>query len=1032
LPTQSFDGGGRTTFAFDPLARVTLKRLANGTKTSMTYDPTGHVAAIFHRKSDNSLISSYQYTYDGQGNRLTAIEGNGDSLAWGYDPTDQLVSERRTGANAYATTYTYDQVGNRIKSQDASGVTLYGFDAADRMLTRRTATLNTTYLYDPDGNQTLAHIGGQRSSFTWDFENRNRQVTLPTAELVTFSYDGDLKRTGRIDSLGIGAQYLWDGENLLNEADELGHTRAASTFQPNTYGSLISAVRGGATQYFHFDALGSTDSLSDASQVVTDSYAYKGFGETAFGSGTGENPYQFAGESGYYLDPELSLHLVRAREYRASEGRFLSEDPLGQASDTNPYRYVGNNPTNEVDPSGLRSWCSYFSYIGIDGDAFCAAVSQFGGSMKDLALGIFTGYTRRVVGNFLQGTHQGFMDFYTNLKPNFRKGLATWLDVPQGLFTIDVATATLADYVNKLLELVGYDWVSLIELVQNAAKIAVGENFLYYMIKIYDQISKIADSNEGLWEYAQRKVNELWDMLQNDLPGMLLDMIKQMIQQLIIDVVQAYVVDKLVELLTALTPAGGIVAILRAVYRAAVWFVNAAPKFVAVFQTVASAFQTALGEGAVGQIANYVESALAGLIVPFIQGLAALAGLADVPGKIKKTLKEVKQAAQAPIKNVLNKLALWFKKNVWDKIMNKLGLGDKVSLVEADNFDDEGLDDNKKPSLWMDKEGKSTVRYNPDDVNLGDVIKWLQDNGDKRPCMVDLANQVKPIDVDGSRLKNKAGNTLSKNQARGVDIIHKEVKRSMKDIAAAMRPCFKFACNQLNPATSYDIDMDQNDAKYKRTYTSNYEAVLGNDASSPTNQPSVCKVNSITGKIINRAADDRKAGGTKLMGQFFFGGKDKKSRQYRTSDQFTKRDNYDAGHLIGDAIGGPSRTENLVPQQRFLNQNGAWHAMEAWVSKCVPAPGCGNSATATVRSTYGNNYDPIATSGPRAWQIIKWIPDTFKATYTFKTADFPKGLTFVIKMPNVSLTADQFNQLGLDCKKGKDGSTIRKEIKEGS
>lgn len=246
MPTQFFDGGGRTTFAFDPLARVTLKRLANGTKTSMTYDPAGHVAAIFHRKSDNSLISSYQYTYDKQGNRLTAIEGNGDSLAWGYDPTDQLLSERRTGANAYATTYTYDQVGNRIKSQDASGVTLYGFDAADRMLTRRTATLNTTYLYDADGNQTLAHIGGQRSSFTWDFENRNRQVTLPTAELVTFSYDGDLKRTGRIDSLGIGAQYLWDGENLLNEADELGHTRAASTFQPNTYGSLISAVRGGA------------------------------------------------------------------------------------------------------------------------------------------------------------------------------------------------------------------------------------------------------------------------------------------------------------------------------------------------------------------------------------------------------------------------------------------------------------------------------------------------------------------------------------------------------------------------------------------------------------------------------------------------------------------------------------------------------------------------------------------------------------------------------------------------------------------
>lgn len=40
--------------------------------------------------------------------------------------------------------------------------------------------------------------------------------------------------------------------------------------------------------------------------------------------------------------------------YDASQGRFLSEDPIGfEAGDTNLYRYVHNSPTNATDPSGL-------------------------------------------------------------------------------------------------------------------------------------------------------------------------------------------------------------------------------------------------------------------------------------------------------------------------------------------------------------------------------------------------------------------------------------------------------------------------------------------------------------------------------------------------------------------------------------------------------------------------------------------------------------------------------------------------------
>lgn len=50
-------------------------------------------------------------------------------------------------------------------------------------------------------------------------------------------------------------------------------------------------------------------------------------------------------------------------------GKWLSEDPVGfQAADPNLYRYVGNNPTNKTDPTGLYEEDVHFYmtyYLGL-------------------------------------------------------------------------------------------------------------------------------------------------------------------------------------------------------------------------------------------------------------------------------------------------------------------------------------------------------------------------------------------------------------------------------------------------------------------------------------------------------------------------------------------------------------------------------------------------------------------------------------------------------------------------------------------
>ena len=53
------------------------------------------------------------------------------------------------------------------------------------------------------------------------------------------------------------------------------------------------------------------------------------------------------------------LYYYRARYYDPTLGRFISSDPIEfLAGDFNFYRYVGNDPVNFVDPSGLTSDCT--------------------------------------------------------------------------------------------------------------------------------------------------------------------------------------------------------------------------------------------------------------------------------------------------------------------------------------------------------------------------------------------------------------------------------------------------------------------------------------------------------------------------------------------------------------------------------------------------------------------------------------------------------------------------------------------------
>ena len=114
-----------------------------------------------------------------------------------------------------------------------------------------------------------------------------------------------------------------------------GSTQTTLSYLVDTLGSTVGLANGGTAQNVN---------------PVQTIYGYDPFGNPATPIGTPDNgAYRFTGRE---LDG-TGLQYNRNRYYYPGWGRFISEDPIGFAGGINQYAYVGGNPSNRNDPSGL-------------------------------------------------------------------------------------------------------------------------------------------------------------------------------------------------------------------------------------------------------------------------------------------------------------------------------------------------------------------------------------------------------------------------------------------------------------------------------------------------------------------------------------------------------------------------------------------------------------------------------------------------------------------------------------------------------
>jgi RHS repeat-associated protein len=356
-------------YAYDIAGNQTRITHSDGTYFDMIYDSLSRMTNAKWVKGAIGPVPFMAISYDDLGRRVDMNRAS-SFTGYAYDPASRLTGMNQRFASGPAgmnETLTYNsasQIASRSRDND-----LYAFTGFSANITRP-YTSNGLNQYTTSGGTALAYDGNGNltndgtNAYTYDIENR--LVGVSGGRSATLTYDP----LGRLFSTSGGAagvtRFQYDGDALVAEYDASHTVRRRYFHGPGVDEPILwdegSAMDCSGTRFLHTNAQGSVVATANCNGVPLTVSAYDDHGipQTRTPSGTAITNTDTAtfgrfSYTGQTWLPEAGLYYYKNRMYSPTAGRFLQPDPIGYADGVNLYGYVGGDPVNARDPSGLAT-----------------------------------------------------------------------------------------------------------------------------------------------------------------------------------------------------------------------------------------------------------------------------------------------------------------------------------------------------------------------------------------------------------------------------------------------------------------------------------------------------------------------------------------------------------------------------------------------------------------------------------------------------------------------------------------------------
>lgn len=343
--------GGAKASQYDGAGRRTRMTWADGLFFTYDYDAAGNMTAIRENGAASGVGVLATYSYDDLGRRTSLTRGNGTVTSYSYDPVSRLASltQDLTGTIHDLTLgFSHNPAGQIASTTRSNDIYAWqGHYNVDRGygvngLNQLTSAGATPLGYDGRGNLTSSGS----TSYTYGLDN----------QLLTFSgaqlYYDSVNRLDLVWTSSAQTTIDYDGTNLYREGTYFSPTILRRYVHGPGMDEPLLWYEGAGTsdrRWLHADERGSIIAVSDASGNAIGINRYDEYGIPA---ATNIGRFQYTGQAWI---PELGMYHYKTRTYSPTLGRFMQTDSIGYGDGMNWYNYVGGDPVNFIDPTGLKA-----------------------------------------------------------------------------------------------------------------------------------------------------------------------------------------------------------------------------------------------------------------------------------------------------------------------------------------------------------------------------------------------------------------------------------------------------------------------------------------------------------------------------------------------------------------------------------------------------------------------------------------------------------------------------------------------------